>query len=365
MPTILALVSFRIFPTLMGGQKGVAAFYRHLPLPVILAASIDNEGNAFKGMQLILFPNRMMPRNISRIPGLKRIMQEKKVDIILAEHSYTGWIAWMLSRSTGKPFIIHSHNIESRRFQQMNKWWWKIYHRYEGWIHRKAKHNFFISDEDRDYALNKFRLNPGSCSVITYGVERRPPGGDRKEIRKSLQLDPFAKIYLFNGTLDYKPNYDAVVTIVKEIEPLLAKRTTNFQILVTGNRAPSELIRLMEKSLHIRYLGYVADVNLYYRAADLFMNPVSNDTGVKTKLIEAIANNCTAISTRSGASGIKKEFCGNKLILAENENWEKFVDAIVNQSTQTQNRTPEEFYEFYDWKNITAKAARIITQAAS
>lgn len=356
---ILGLVSFRIFPTHMGGQKGVALFYRYLQqhATVLLAVSNDNQESKETGIEKKLFPNKKIYRNLFTLSSLKKIVREKKIDLIIAEHSYTGWIAWLLQRSTGKPFIIHSHNIESKRFHQMHVWWWKLYKKYEGWIHRKANHNFFISEEDMEFAVKEFKLPASRCSVVTYGVEETAYTESKLWVRKKTGLPEDKLLLLFNGTLDYTPNFDAVVTLVEEIEPRLQKRTHNYLILITGNRARKNLIEKILSNKNVLYLGYVDDVNLYYQACDLFLNPVSNDTGIKTKLVEAIANNCTTISTVSGASGIRKELCGEKLITVQDRDWNSFADKIVEYKNASA-KTPQSFYNYYSWKIITGRAAQ-------
>ena len=57
---------------------------------------------------------------------------------------------------------------------------------YEGWIHRKADHNFFISKEDEEFAREKFGVRPGKSTVITYGVLPFDQPSNKKEIRKKL-----------------------------------------------------------------------------------------------------------------------------------------------------------------------------------
>jgi len=366
MPNVLGLVSFRVFPPHMGGQKGVALFYKHLQqhLNVVLAVSKDNQETDLK-IEKVLHSNKKIYLNIFKIKQLKQVVRSNKVDVIIAEHSYAGWIAWLLHRLVHKPFIIHSHNIESRRFHQMKKWWWKLYQWYEEWIHRKAQFNFFISEEDKDFALKKFRLSPQKCSVITYGIEQKSGKENKSSIRKQLGLDETKTILLFNGTMDYEPNFHAVEIIVDKIEPLLSQRINNYEIIITGNRARKKLADKIITNKKANYIGYVDDVDLYYQAADVFINPVSNDTGVKTKLIEAIANNCTAVSTKSGASGIRKDLCGEKLITVSDSDWDSFADTIVQCLNKTKEKTPPEFFAFYSWETICKKASEKISEVAT
>ena len=364
MPNVLGLVTFRIFPTHMGGQKGVALFYKHLkhPLDVLLAVSTDNQETDLVKTENCLYSNKKIYLNFFKRSQLSTLAVSKKIDVIIAEHSYVGWLGWLLHRSLGIPFIIHSHNIESNRFQQMKKWWWKLFYLYEGWIHRKAQFNFFISEEDMEFAIKKFRLARGKCSVITYGVEQCAFSETKFSLRKELGWNENKTYLLFNGTLDYFPNYEAVVDLIESIEPILRKKLHNYEIVITGNRAPKKLIEKMLCNKNITYTGYVDNVDLYYRAADAFINPISNDTGVKTKLIEAIANNCTAISTISGASGIRKDLCTGKLIVVNDGDWNSFVNSIIQCLYETETMTKPEFYEFYSWDTISRKASEKILE---
>jgi len=213
--------------------------------------------------------------------------------------------------------------------------------------------------------LKEFKLPPEKCSVITYGIEQKPSTQNKSSIRKQLGFDETKTILLFNGTLDYGPNFDAVQTIVDTIEPLLSQRINNYEVIITGNRARKKLIDKILTNKNVNYTGYVDDVDLYYQAADVFINPVSNDTGVKTKLIEAIANNCTAVSTESGASGVRKDLCGGKLITVSDNDWNSFADTIVHCLHKTEEKTPEAFFEFYTWENVCKKAAEKISEVAT
>ena len=217
---VLGLVSFRVYPTHMGGQKGVALFYQYLQewIPVHLASSMDNKNAPGIIQERILFPNKKIYRNAFRLKKLEALVRKENISVLIAEHSYTGWLAWWLHRRTGKPFIIHSHNIESRRFRQMHHWWWRLYAGYEGWIHRRAQHSFFISEEDMSFALDEFHLKEQSCSVVTYGVEGEKPVRDRSVLKKELGFDPQKFILLFNGTLDYQPNYQAVEVLIDQVK---------------------------------------------------------------------------------------------------------------------------------------------------
>ena len=353
---VLALVTFRVYPTLMGGQKGVALFYQYLSrhAKVVMAASDDNIAESPTVLNN-LYSNKLIIFNIFKLRWLKKLVTSENPDLIIAEHSYPGLFAILLHKTTGKPFIIHSHNLEYKRFREMGRWWWKWYFKYEKWVHKKAGHSFFISEDDRSEAIALFKLDQASTSVITYGVEIEN-SLTRAKARTILGLDPDETILLFNGTLDYKPNNDAVITIIDKLNPVLRKHLKNYKFVITGNRASTELKARLRNEDNIQYKGYVEKIDLYYQSANLFVNPVINNTGVKTKVIEAVANNCTTISTKAGAAGIDINVCGDKLKIVPNDDWDEFAQHIITFYNCNEQKTPEIFYENYSWINIVSKA---------
>ncbi len=352
----------------MGGQKGVAYFYDHLSKhhSIYIAASKDNE---LKGGKFIFFPqlasNKMMLLNFFTIKKIQKIIRENNIQCIIAEHSYTGWLGFLLQKKMNIPFIIHSHNLESYRFKQMGKWWWKIYWHYEKQIHKKADYNFFISEEDLLKGIQEFNLEEERCSVITYGVEGAVEIKDAKnKLKKILGLTD-ESILLFNGTLNYKPNIDAVTFLLNELDPLLQKENLSFKIVITGTQATPFLHKQIAANPRFIYKGFVNDVELYYRGADIFLNVVNNDSGIKTKLVEALANNCTVISTKGGAAGIPKDMAGKKLIITENVDVRQMVKLILLNIHQNNRPISENYLNYFNWDNIAAKASQKINHLLS
>lgn len=360
MAKLLVIVSYKVFPPQMGGQKGIVHFYGNLSQhhEIIMVGSSDNEAET-PGYRIenMLYNNHRMAFNLLRLRWLKNLIEKENIDAIIAEHSYTGWIAWLLKRLTGKPFIIHSHNIEASRFRQMGKSYWKAYLRYERWIHQKADFSFFKTREEKDYAVNKFSLPTDKCSVIPYGVSNVAiiPAAEQK-LRELYHIET-QFIFYFNGTLDYTPNRQAVERIVSAIDPALTKARIDYTILISGKNLCDDLQQQIKKSANILYLDYVEDVHLLYQASTLFLNAVTNDSGIKTKLVEALANGCKVVSTQSGATGIPKDLYGQKLIITPDGDWEAFVTAMLENLSKTASQLPSYFFSYFSWPEIAQKAA--------
>src|SRR5690606_29434054 len=102
---------------------------------------------------------------------IKKECRKKGIEHIIIEHPYYAWLGYLLKRFAGLKIIFHSHNIEAGRFRSMRKWWWRIMYGYERFAHRFADFNFFISQEDREYAIRHYGIAAGASAVITYGIE--------------------------------------------------------------------------------------------------------------------------------------------------------------------------------------------------
>lgn len=298
---------------------------------------------------------------------LKKIIQQNKITDLIIVHPYFGWLAWLLKKSTGVKLSLLSHNIEAERFKSMGKWWWRMLWLYEKNTHKIIDHNFFVTSEDREFAVNNYNLDPLKCDVITYGIDwQQPPNNVEKieaanKIREQYDINGTDKILLFNGTLDYKPNIEAIDYIIKNINPLLLKNIDyRYKIIICGKGLPAVYNELKNyKNENIIYAGFVDDINMFFKGADIFLNPLITGGGIKTKLVEALGNNLTSVSCKSGAYGIPLDVAGRKLIVVDDLDWETFTAAILKADIKA--NIPSSFYNHFYWGNIAAKAGQIIS----
>jgi polysaccharide biosynthesis protein PslH len=298
---------------------------------------------------------------------LNRFLKQSKFTHLIIEHPYFGWLGVLLKRFCKVRLIVHSHNIEALRFKSTGKWWWKILWHYEKWTYTKASSIFFITNEDLEYAVKYFKLKKEKCSVLTYGIEidtiptASKKESSRAEICKTHSINTNEKILLFNGTLDYKPNLDAVKIILEKINPaLFATKDFKYKIIICGKGLPASFSELKDYvNNNIIYAGFVDDIRSYFLGADIFINPVIKGGGIKTKLVEALGYNLTAVSTETGAIGVSISVAENKMCVVKDNDWKSFTDEILKIDTDF--KTPHSFFNHFYWGNIAAKAAGIIT----
>lgn len=364
-PVVLGIISYPVFPAQMGGQKCVEGFYKALAsrTKLVLAVEKHNSTNTIPDAHIepFLFNHWKGFLNLIYLIRLMRMIKKHKVDIIIIEHSYFGWLGLLLRFFTGRKLVIRSHNIEAYRFRDIQRPFWKYYYRYERFVHRKADHSFFITDEDLYYAVTNWHLDPEKTSVVTYGVSLdtavislKPT--IRKRLMEYFNIPSNAVLYLFNGTLDYTPNIDALQVIVYELLPRLRNHRLSFRIFICGKNLSSQWEEVLKKQPELIVTGFVDDISIIMAGTDCSINPVTLGGGIKTKLVEALAYHQTVITTQTGAKGISLQLTGSKMKIIPDYDWELFAKAMNAFNPYRQENTPELFFKHYYWPSIVDKA---------
>ncbi|MES1226008.1 MAG: glycosyltransferase family 4 protein, partial [Bacteroidota bacterium] len=369
MSTIISIVSYPFLPAKLGGQKGIALFNKYLSAHVrlICITTKNNIPSAAEGYEVrnTISNSPLRYINIFLFFSIYKTIKKEKASHLILEHPYYGWLGILLKRFSGVKLVMHSHNIEALRWKTLKKWWWPVLAFYEKQTHRYADQNFFIRQEDKLYAIETFGLKAEKCNTITYGIEWNtiPPETEKQGCKRKLQqlhnIAPGTKILLFNGSLDYAPNLQAVKTIAGEINELLITTGEKYKIIICGKGLPAEMNELIAYAdKNIIYAGFVEDISIYFKAADIFINPVIDGGGIKTKLVEALGHNVTCVTTESGAVGVPPELNGNKMCIVADTDVQGFVNAILQADINA--NIPATFFEHFYWGNIAMKVKRII-----
>jgi len=128
---------------------------------------------------------------------------------------------------------------------------------------------------------------------------------------------------LFVGGLDYHANLEAVRTFADEIAPVLAARgRPDLALRVAGHQPDG----VGEFGPQVELLGYVDDVAVELEASRAFVAPIPPGTGIKTKIVEAMAAGLPVITTPHGITGLPV-VDGEHCLVADSA--ERFADAIV------------------------------------
>jgi glycosyltransferase involved in cell wall biosynthesis len=353
---IVSIVWYKVLPPQFGGQKGIAYFNqqiaRHHPLVCVCSGNNEPADDLLYEVRPVLPQSKLQFLQPSAWKKIKEAVTAFNATHIILEHPYHGIAAVKAAKASGAKLVVHSHNIESLRFRSQGKWWWRLLAAYEKWTHRKADLNIFKTADDLQWAVNKFKLDPARCMVLPYGIER--PAKDEEAaafIRRRHNIAAGSTLLLFAGTLDYAPNAQAMESIFKTLIPLLEKQERQYHIIICGrNQLPA--FRHLYKLRHplVTVTGEVKDIDRYFNAADVFINPVMDSSGIQTKNIDALSFDLPMVCFRNTLTGIDTSLCGDRLLSCPGNDWKAFAAAIEKASMMPAGKTPDDFFNHYSFR---------------
>ena len=139
------------------------------------------------------------------------------------------------------------------------------------------------------------RLAPESRGcVVPNGVDTdhfQPRGGD---------ID--ADTVVFTGSINYRPNTDAVDHFARHVFPALRRSRPSARFVVVGQGAPEWLVKSVPSG--VEFTGPVEDVRPFLERASVVVAPLRSGSGTRLKILEALAMAKPVVSTNLGCEGI-------------------------------------------------------------
>jgi glycosyltransferase involved in cell wall biosynthesis len=132
------------------------------------------------------------------------------------------------------------------------------------------------------------------------------PGGDDKIRPQSL---------VFVGAMTHQPNVDAILTFHRTIWPQLRAGFPDAQWAIVGAAPPPEIAALHGRE-GVQVHANVPDVRPFIAAAAVYIAPLRIGSGVKVKIMEALAMGKAIVATPVAAEGMGLK-AGRDLIVSD------------------------------------------------
>ena len=118
----------------------------------------------------------------------------------------------------------------------------------------------------------------------------------------------------FIGSLDFRPNQQAVAWILDELWPRVLQRVPGAQLAIAGSSAP-EWLRRLAAARGAELRPDVADAHEFVAGLSVFIAPLFAGGGMRIKVLDAMALAKAVVATPLGAGGIDARD-GEELLLA-------------------------------------------------
>ena len=195
---------------------------------------------------------------------------------------------------------------------------WRRLRRYEALSCRRADRVLAVSEVD---AAALQSLVPGlQVTVVPNGIDTQaysnfhPPMPNLQLPTSNFQL-PTSNFLIFTGTMDFRPNVDAVLWFARHVLPRVRAEVPDVRLFVVGQR-PHRRLDVLRRDPAVVLTGWVEDVRPYIAQAAVCVAPLRIGGGTRLKLLEAMAMGRPVVATRLGAEGYPLAD-GRELLLAD------------------------------------------------
>jgi glycosyltransferase involved in cell wall biosynthesis len=150
-----------------------------------------------------------------------------------------------------------------------------------------------VSEQDKA-ALEE--LNPDlRISVIPNGVDAQFFSGN--------SIAPLPGRIVFTGSMSYPPNIVAANFLARQLLPHVQAVRPDAHAVIVGRNPHPRVIRLAALK-GVEVTGEVDDIRPWLRRAQVFVCPMLSGTGIKNKLLEAMASELPCVVTPLALQGI-------------------------------------------------------------
>lgn len=281
--------------------------------------SIDGEnGGALAGMGRKLQSDAGFRAALAEMKQVFREMvQQKEYDLVLF-HGKS--VFPVIEDWKGLPIVIDFCDATSMRFRDHMKFdgllkrvllirRYREFKKIEKKLIAKSPHVAFISARDRDASVDQqdgmvSSSNHGMVSSSNRGFKIIPIGVDL-EFWKRKTRNPGKRAIIFTGVMNYRPNEDAALYLIKEILPRALPRVPDLEVLIVGRDPTAALKQAAAKyPKNVTVTGFVDDVRTYLERAALFVAPIRYGSGIQNKVLEAFAMEVPVLCTPVVAEGL-------------------------------------------------------------
>ncbi|MEP5568001.1 MAG: glycosyltransferase [Halioglobus sp.] len=183
-------------------------------------------------------------------------------------------------------------------------------------------------------------------------------GDDSQLELPELRFENTSKKLMYVGFLGWEPNVQGLLWFIAEVWPELVTRHPDLRFDIVGKNPDKRLQEAVAQHAGIHLTGYVADLQTVYKDSRVSVAPLLFGSGMKVKVLDAMARGIPTVTTSVGAEGIDVEN-GVELYVEDHPlRMADRVDELLEnkQSWQRlQHASRQRIYTQYTWQSLFRK----------
>lgn len=255
------------------------------------------------------------------------LLKSKAFDIIQLEGLYLIPYISAIRNHSSATIALRAHNIESEIWSRirsvtsnpLKRYYYGIISRRLGEFEDSSLNSYdlLVPITERDAATYKGLGNRKPVKVISTGIsEQNFKNSNENFSRKKL---------FFIGALDWIPNQEGLIWFMEGIWKKLINSFSDLEFHVAGRNAPGWFKKqCIENGLIFH--GEVEDAHEFMDANHIMIVPLFAGSGMRIKIIEAMARSKVVVTTSIGAEGLGVEN-DSHIIIGNNE--DEFISGIT------------------------------------
>lgn len=234
--------------------------------------------------------------------ALADLLIREAFDIIQLEGLYVGLYVPLIRSLSKAKIVYRAHNLEFEiweraaiRSQGLKKWYLnKLAIRllkFEKELVQEYDAILPISDKDGQWFLEQVP------KIKIHTV----PAGIIKDFKKSTSLKKAEPDLFHIGALDWLPNQEGLLWFFNKAWPAIHQKYPNLKFYLAGRNASEEMKAL--KAPNLIFVGEVESASDFMHSHSIMIVPLFSGSGMRIKIIEAMAERKAVISTTLGLEG--------------------------------------------------------------
>lgn len=255
---------------------------------------------------------------------LIEILKRNKYDIVQLEMIYMAPYIETIREHSDAKIVLRAHNIEHKIWDRIAK---------ETKFFLKRMYINHLVRTLKKYEMESINKVDG-IAAITYRdaaffrgetavpVIDIPYGVNPQEFTPKYEVKPLPTFYHI-GSMNWMPNEEGIKWFLTKIWDKVLNKSSEASIYLAGRHMPKWLKNIKKQNVHI--VGEVPDSKQFINEHDVAIVPLLSGSGIRIKIIEAMAMGKTVITTLVGAEGIQYTEYEN-IIIADTS--AKIVEAV-------------------------------------